>query len=345
MAKRAGRADAARMGTNANRRAASVLVALAAILGFAMHAFADPAPQPFENWKTDFTRNAVALSEIRSGGPAKDGIPAIDAPKFMPVGEATGLEDRDPVIRLVVNGEARAYPLAVLMWHEIANDRIGGVPAAVTYCPLCNAAIVFDVRIGGRDLTFGTTGRLRNSDLVMYDRQTESWWQQFSGEAIIGELMGTELKMLPSRIAAWKEFREEFPAGQVLVPNDPEMRAYGRNPYRSYDSARKPFLYDGSLPAGIDPMEHVVVVRGREPPLIVSLAHVREAGAFSADGVSIVWREGVASALDTEEISRGREVGGVTVTRQSDGAELVHDVTFAFVAHAFHPNAVIIGTQ
>jgi hypothetical protein len=333
------------MGTNVTPRAARILMALWAILGLAVCAFADPAPQPFENWKTDFSRHAVALSEIRSGGPAKDGIPAIDMPKFVPVGEATGLEDRDPVIRLVVNGEARAYPLAVLMWHEIANDRIGGVPAAVTYCPLCNAAIVFDARIGGRDLTFGTTGRLRNSDLVMYDRETESWWQQFSGEAIIGELTGTKLKMLPSRIAAWKEFREEFPAGKVLVPNDPELRAYGRNPYRFYDTVKKPFLYDGSLPQGIDPMEHVVVVRDREPPLIVSLAHVRQTGTFSADGVSIVWREGVASALDTEEIARGREVGGVTVTRQSDGAELVHDVTFAFVAHAFHPDAKIVGTR
>jgi len=328
-----------------SKRAKVVCAAALAFLALTAFAVADPNPQAFENWKTDFAKHGVELSEIRSGGPAKDGIPAIDTPKIVPVSEVKNLADRDPVIRVVINGEARAYPLAVLTWHEIANDRIGGVPIAVTYCPLCNAAIVFDARLGELELDFGTTGRLRNSDLVMYDRQTESWWQQFSGEAIIGELAGAKLKMLPSRIASWREFREEFPDARVLVPNNPDLRAYGRNPYAFYDSARKPFLYDGTMPAGIEPMERVVVVRDSESPLIVSLAHLRESGEYSLDGIRISWRAGVASALDTEEIARGRDAGGVIVTRMSDGTELVHDVTFAFVAHAFHPGVEIVGAR
>ena len=131
-------------------------------------------------WRnTDFAKSTIDFSEVMSGGPPKDGIPAIDTPQFKTVSEIDDIQDREPVISLAINGDARAYPLRVLTWHEIANDTVGGVPVAVTFCPLCNAAIVFDRRLAdGRVLDFGTTGKLRNSDLVMYDRQTESWWQQ-----------------------------------------------------------------------------------------------------------------------------------------------------------------------
>jgi hypothetical protein len=126
---------------------------------------------------TDFSKMSVDPSEIISGGPRKDGIPSIDDPTFTPAAQVD-IPPTVPVISLQVNGEAKAYPLGILMSHEIVNDRIGGIPVTVTYCPLCNSAIVFDARLDGMELTFGTTGNLRNSDLVMYDRQTESWWQQ-----------------------------------------------------------------------------------------------------------------------------------------------------------------------
>ncbi|MEQ8193857.1 MAG: DUF3179 domain-containing (seleno)protein, partial [Rhodospirillales bacterium] len=151
-----------------------------------------------EKWpKTDFSRTKIDLSEIISGGPPKDGIPSIDRPRFTPLGNAGNLAPTEPVIGLIVNGDARAYPLRILMWHEIVNDEVGGVPVAVTYCPLCNSAIVFKRTVQNRVLSFGTTGLLRHSDLVMYDRQTESWWQQFTGDAIVGKLTGQELQMLP----------------------------------------------------------------------------------------------------------------------------------------------------
>ncbi|MEM7566477.1 MAG: DUF3179 domain-containing protein [Pseudomonadota bacterium] len=293
-----------------------------------------------EGWKTDFSRTIVDLDEVRSGGPPRDGIPSIDDPQFVPVSEVSDLQATEPVIALEIDGDARAYPLSVMTFHEIVNDRFGERPILVTYCPLCNAAIVFDARVKGEAASFGTTGKLRRSDLVMYDRATDSWWQQFTGEGIAGVHAGERLKMLPSRLASWAEFREAHPDGRVLVPNDPNMRPYGTNPYAGYDTAARPFLYDGALPDDIDPMARVVVVRrGEGAPLVVSLARLREE-PFEADGLRIAWRAGQASALDDRRIARGRDVGGVVVTE--DGAPVVHDVTFAFVAHAFHPEAPIL---
>ena len=223
---------------------------------------ADPARWQQEGWtKTDFSKSRVSWQEIASGGPPKDGIPSIDEPMFKAVGEDKELTPGDPVIALAIGGDARAYPLRILIWHEIVNDTVAGVPVTVTYCPLCNSAVVFDRRVPPHVLDFGTTGKLRNSDLVMYDRQTESWWQQFTGEAIVGALTGTQLKLLPARLEAFAEFKARHPAGQLLVPTDPKKRDYGRNPYVGYDLSAAPFLYRGDLPKDIEPMARVVVVR------------------------------------------------------------------------------------
>lgn len=324
------------------RTLAAILIAIAIPLAAAGAALADPAPKAFENWKTDFAVHSVPLSDIRSGGPPKDGIPAIDEPLFVPIGEDTVLTDRDPVMALEINGDARAYPLYVLMWHEIANDVVGGKPVAVTFCPLCNSTIVFDAELGGKTLDFGTTGRLRNSDLVMYDRQTETWWQQFSGEAIIGEMTGEKLRKVPSTVMPFGQFKKRYPDARVLVPNNPETRRYGANPYRHYDTADRPFLYAGAMPEGIEPMERVVVIEHGNQPIIATINAIRSSGSMERDGLTITWQEGMASALDNGVISQGRDVGFVEVS-DKDGKPIVHDVTFAFVAHAFHPEIEIEG--
>jgi hypothetical protein len=306
-------------------------------------AHGDPAEWTLEGWKTDFSRMAVPETDILSGGPPKDGIPSIDAPVFKPASEVSDIGDREPVIELTLNGETKAYPLRVMTWHEIANDTVGGIPVAVTYCPLCNASIVFDRRIEGKATTFGTTGKLRNSDLVMYDRESESWWQQFTGEAIAGLKTGTRLTMIPSRLTGFAEFRAANPQAPVLVPANPSFRPYGSNPYAGYDSRSAPYpLYTGTMPQDISPMARVVVVRGPGDPLIITLATVREK-PFEKDGLRIEWIDGVASALDDASIADSRTVGTVRVTR--DGKDVVHDVTFAFVAHAFHPGVAMIGAK
>ena len=291
--------------------------------------------------ETDFANRAVPLKEIVSAGPGKDDIPPIDAPMFEDVEAAADrLDPEEPVLSVVVNGAARAYPLSVLIWHEIANDVVGGAPVAATYCPLCNSAIVYDRRVDGRTLDFGTTGKLRKSDLVMWDRQTESWWQQFTGRAIVGAMTGARLKVIPSRIESFARFRNRRPDGMVLRPNHPQLRAYGRNPYVRYDSAPWPFLYRGQAPDGIAPLARVVAVGDAA----WSLDLLRRRGRIkAAGGVMLSWTPGQASALDAPDIADGRDVGNVVVERMgAHGPEdVAHLITFAFAFHGFRPEGTI----
>lgn len=306
-------------------------------------ALAAPDEWKSEGWnKTDFGRTTIQWAEVLSGGPQKDGIPAIDDPKFSPVAELQEPLGTEPVISLELNGDARAYPLRILIWHEIVNDSVGGLPVTVTFCPLCNASIVFDRRVDGAVLDFGTTGKLRNSDLIMYDRQTESWWQQFTGEGIVGKHAGKVLKLVPARIEAFAEFAARHPLGKVLVPDNPGSRDYGRNPYQGYDTNSAPFLYRGDMPPGIDPMARVVVVRrANAEPLIVALELVRKRQQLEHHGYRLAWKAGQSSALDTADMSKGRDIGTVVVTKKETGELVAYDVVFAFAAHAFHPEVRI----
>ncbi|MEQ9640835.1 MAG: DUF3179 domain-containing protein [Alphaproteobacteria bacterium] len=317
------------------RLAALLIVLLAA------PAWADPAQWKSEWPDTDFSRTAVDFKDILSGGPPKDGIPAIDDPKFVALSEVD-IPGTEPVIGLVLNGEARAYPLRVLMWHEIANDTVGGVPVSVTYCPLCNAAIVFDRRVGERVLDFGTTGKLRNSDLVMYDRQTMSWWQQFQGEAIVGELLGTQLAIVPSRLESLANFAARAPDGQVLVPNNPDMRNYGLTPYAGYDLSGAPFLYRGEYPDNVMPLDRVVKVGERA----WALEYVKRRGQVETDdGLRISWTPGQNSAMHEATIAEGMDVGNIVVQRRDDAGawtDVAYGVDYAFAFHAFHPDAEIV---
>ena len=313
-----------------------------ALVFFATSAMANPAVWKYEWPTTDFEQTSVDFRDIISGGPPKDGIPAIDNPRFLPIAEIEGLAETEPVMGLIVNGVAKAYPLSILMWHEIVNDEIGGVPVTVTFCPLCNTTIVFDRRVNGQVLDFGTTGKLRFSDLVMYDRQTETWWQQFLGEAIVGDLMGTRLKMLPSRVESYANFKDRAPDGLVLVPSRGGLRSYGRNPYVGYDSSRQPFLFRGSLPSDIAPLARVVTVDIRGTKEAWSLDMLRDKGTVEiGDGMVISWTPGQNSALDAARISQGIDIGNVLVQRQTDDGlmDVPYSVDFAFAFKAFFPDS------
>lgn len=285
--------------------------------------------------KTDFSKHTVDLDELQSGGPGKDGIPAIDKPIFLPISKASNLQDNEPVIGLVVGSQAKAYPLRILMWHEIVNDEIAGIPVTVTYCPLCNTSIVFDRRLNGKVLDFGTTGNLRHSDLVMYDRQTESWWQQYGGEAIVGTHTGEKLNIIPSRLESLADFRQRAPKGQVLIPNNPSARDYGANPYVGYDQSPFPFLYKGVVPDNVSPMMRVVAVDN----IAFTLPYLEEKKQIELDGLALDWRAGQVSALDATRIVESQDVGNVIVQR--DGQDVPHVVTFAFAFFAFHPEGVL----
>lgn len=314
-------------------------IALAILIGGTMLASANPAFWKLSWPDTDFSKKSVDFGEIISGGPPKDGIPSIDKPTFIPQAKYTNVAETEPVITFVHKGDARAYPLRVLMWHEIVNDTVGGLPVSVTYCPLCNSSIVFDRRLGNKILDFGTTGKLRKSDMVMYDRQTESWWQQFTGTGIVGEMTGKELTMLPARVESLAKFRARYPDGKVLVPNDPGFRPYGNNPYLGYDSSSRPFLYRGELPKGIAPLAYVVKV-GHQA---WSLEMLKEEGTIVAGDLTLTWTKGQNSALDMQAIGEGRDIGNVVVQRKTFQGmkEEVHDLTFAFVFHAFVPEGTL----
>lgn len=295
-----------------------------------------PTP-PFwdQEWgNTDFQRASVPFVEILSGGPPKDGIPAIDDPQFINAADETELPGDEPVITLAMDGErARAYPIRYLTWHEIVNDRIGDKPVSVTFCPLCNSAVVFDGLLDGREMTFGVSGKLRNSDMIMYDRQTESWWQQFLGKAVVGELTGIKLTKIPSWMESWDSFKETYPDGIVMARPGSFGRSYGQNPYAGYDSLPRPFLYSGDPPPhGIEALSRVVSVGERAWPL----ARIAQGTVSEAD-VVITWEQGMASALDDRQISGSRDIGMIRV-RDAEGNDVVHDVGFAFAFHAFHPN-------
>ena len=183
------------------------------------------------SWNTNWELHTINYQDILSGGPPRDGIPSIDTPQFIDQAAAAAwLADNEPVIALEIDGDARAYPLQVITWHEIVNDTVGDVPVVVTFCPLCNSALVFDRRFQDDLFEFGVSGLLRNSDLIMYDRTTESLWQQFTGEGIVGDLAGEQLTFLPSSLVSFADFRDAFPEGVVLSRETGFNRAYGRNP-------------------------------------------------------------------------------------------------------------------
>ncbi len=277
-------------------------------------------------WKTDFARHSVPLGEFSSGGPPRDGIPPIDEPRFVaPAAAARWLDAKEPVLVVEQGGRARAYPHQILIWHEIVNDVLRGTPMAVTYCPLCNSALVFDRRVRGRTLRFGTTGNLRNSDLVMWDDATESWWQQLTGEAIVGELTGSRLKALASSTLSFAGFRARHPGGEVLSRETGYERAYGRNPYSGYDEPdEEPFLFDGKADDRLPPKERVVsLVRGERAAVVAFSRLRRDAVAqveIDGERVVVLFAPGVRSALDASSIADSRDVGTAgAFSRELDG--------------------------
>lgn len=277
--------------------------------------FGQLAPGNSAEWpKTNFDNTIVEFNEIMSGGPPKDGIPAVDNPKFVPHSDTIGwLDDREPVIVVQIGKQARAYPLQILMYHEIVNDNLGGAPISVTFCPLCNASIVFDRRVGGEVLDFGTTGRLRKSDLVMYDRQTETWWQQFTGRGIIGDYAGTVLQTVPARIVAYEDFRDAFPASDVLSRDTGFRRPYGNNPYRGYDRiGQQPFLFQDPVDPRLPAMERVinVSVEGvhRLYPFSVFKAEPVINDTINFVPMVVFSRDGTLSVLDDSTIADSRSI-------------------------------------
>ena len=300
-------------------------------------------------WKTNFEISLVDFEEIFSGGVPRDGIPPIDRPKFTDYAEAVQhVAGREPVIALRIGGEARAYPLQILTFHEIVNDVIGGRPVAITFCPLCNSSVVFDRDVFGSVLRFGVSGKLRNSDLIMWDDLTETWWQQLTGEGLVGDLAGVTLTFLPSQLIAFDEFKAAFPEGQILSRDTGFSRPYGRNPYGGYDTVddrpfqsqgrldERPFLFQGRLDTRLRATERIVALEINGEAVAYPFIELRQRRVINdevgGEKIVVLWTPNTASALDKTSIADSGAVGsGVAFGRVVDGREL----TFAVQDDAF----------
>ena len=297
-------------------------------------------------WTTDFSRHTVPYSEISAGNPRRDGIPPIDDPNFTtPASASDWVGELEPVVALELNGEAKAYPLQILTWHEIVNDNIGGEPVLVTFCPLCNSALAFLRTLDGVVYDFGVSGNLRFSDLIMWDRQTESWWQQLSGEGIVGQMAGRQLTFLPASIISFGDFAEAHPDGLVLSRDTGFQRPYGQNPYVGYDRVdQPPFLFDTSvreLDGRLQPKERVAAftIGDAAAAFPFSVLNEERVVNYTVGGKDIVvfFKPGTKSALDNLLIGNSKEIGasgvfeatvnGAKLTFRSEGGAFIDNET------------------
>lgn len=272
------------------------------------------------SWKTDTTKRRIELSELIKGGPPKDGIASIDRPRFIPADKVDWLSGTEFVISITIEHQTRAYPLRILMWHELVNDQIGDTPTLVSYCPLCNSAIVFDRRLDGRVLEFGVSGMLRNSDMVMYDRQSDSLWQQITGEGIVGTYSGMNLRLLPSQMITFAEFTRTYPNGAVLSKETGFARDYGRNPYQGYEFGSGPIMPVRQVrKTALRPMERLVVLRDGKgyrayPMKLLAKRRVVET-ELNGERLVILYSPDGASPVDNRDMTKSRSVGSIGVFR------------------------------
>jgi len=199
---------------------------------------ADNPKLPIKGLKTDTSKSLIDLEAILSGGPGKDGIPAINDPKFTSIDEA-GFDDDTLGVLVSFDGVQRYYPYNILVWHEIVNDSIGDNKYAVSFCPLCGSAILYNREIGDETVRFGVSGLLYESNLLMYDNLTESLWSQAAGEAVVGSYTGTELEVLPMQLITFEEVKEKYPDAEVLSKDTGYKRNYSVYPYGDYEETER----------------------------------------------------------------------------------------------------------
>jgi uncharacterized protein DUF3179 len=269
-----------------------------------------------EDWNTNFDEFSVEQNEFTDGGVGRDyRIVPIDDPRFMKASEvATWLDERTPVISVLLYGQARAYPLTLLIKHEIVNDQIADMPIAVTYCPLCNSPIVYKRIVEGIILRLGVSGNLYDNNFVMYDDVTESWWRQFTGEAVVGDFTGTMLEIIPSQVVGFASFYEQYPNGLVLVEDTNDLNENNViNPYLGYEGSASPLLNNGDYDLRLKPLDRVLAAMVNDIPIAYSFAILKEVGVvndiINDYPVVAFWQPGVASALDASTIADSRDVG------------------------------------
>jgi len=279
----------------------------------------------------DVENASIPVTEILSGGPPRDGIPSIDKPRFVATEQADFLAPEDRVIGVTRNGEARAYPIAIMNWHEIVNDQIGEESIVVTYCPLCGTGMVFLAPTG---LGFGVSGLLYNSDVLLYDRQSESLWSQIMMQSVSGERVGEKLELLPASHTSWKDWSARFPGSKVLSTRTGMRRDYSRSPYAGYERSRKLYFPVSSRDMRYHPKEQVIGVSTDGADKAWPFAELAK-----SDGAVIDTLEGERVTVRYNSEARSGAVFDET------GAEIPSVIAYWFAWMSFHPQAEIYEAQ
>jgi len=270
------------------------------------------------------------LDHVFQGCAERDCIPSIDQPKFVAAAEAGFLDSDDLVLSVSLGGETRAYPTRFLDRHEIVNDRFADTPVAVTYCPLCGSGLAFVRRLDGVETEFGVSGLLHNNDLIMYDRQTFSIWQQITGRALAGPKRGTTLEAVPVTMASWKAWQEANPEGVVLLPpNDPQE--YSKNPYGDYSSSDRLLFPVSVSDARLHAKKVIYGLQLNERAIAVESDWLMEQGEWSHE----VNGQVVHLRVDT--------AGGVS--GDLAGQPIAVHRMYWFAWYSFHPGTSLINAQ
>ena len=272
----------------------------------------------------------IPVHEIRKGGPPRDGIPSIDRPIFLSAGQTTFLKDNDYVLGVSWNGESKAYPIRIMDWHEVVNDYFSNDPVVVTYCPLCGSGVAFNSRVNSQSLTFGVSGLLYNSDVLLYDRQTKSLWSQLETMAISGPQSGAKLEIIPTAYITWNDWKMKYPETKVLSTETGHVRDYNRSPYQSYEG----------VPDLMFPVEHHNrLFRNKERVIGVAINGKHKAYPFSqlkkAKGLVIDTFQG-----KTLTITYDHKTKTASITDENH-RNLPGITLFWFAWYAFHPDTEI----
>ncbi len=279
----------------------------------------------------DFSEHSIPLDDILSGGPPKDGIPALLKPKFIPVVKAgKQLSEKDRVLGIAISGEAKAYPFKILNWHEIVNDRIGGRQVVVTFCPLCGTGMLFDANIKGESLTFGVSGLLYQSDMLLYDHKTESLWSQIKGEAVTGPLTGAKLKLLSSTQTTWGKWKQAHPNSLVLSEDTGYSRDYDRDPYEDYTTSTRLMFGVKNRNRDYHPKEQVIGIELNGSVKAYPFSELAKAKTPVEDDLA-----GTPVKVFFDKKSRTATI------QDSKGEELPSVVGFWFAWYAFHPDTKV----
>lgn len=278
----------------------------------------------------DLRDSLIPYLQINFGGPEKDGIPSIDKPDFLAAGFAAFLKVDDEVLGIVRGKTVRAYPVRILNWHEVVNDRIDGSPVVISFCPLCGTGVAFDARVNGRELSFGVSGLLYNSDVLLYDRQTNSLWSQLLAQAISGPLKGSRLSMLPLTQTTWADWRRQHPATQVLSTNTGTVRPYLRNPYEGYEQTEDLMFPVNFRAAGFHPKERVLGVRIGDEAKAYPFVELGKTGGRFRDRI----------AMTEVEIRYSKDSRRATI-HSMDGRQLPGVVAYWFAWYAFNPATAV----